>query len=357
MPARVTDGTCLARVVKLAIPLCRAAQCSTPRAGPGRLPEFDDWKIAVMIMAAILKSRKSKSAQYRFLHEHRRKLKRWLGLKRFPVRSTYFDRYRQAHRTFEAAIVLQGKQAMKEGVTTARSVAADKSLLRARGIPWHGKRKCKGKVPAKLRGTDRQADWGYSPYHKWVYGYSYEVLTTADPGTVQMPLAASANVASVSEHSTFASKIQHLPEANRFVLVDTGYDSNALGDAVERNPDGRPTGRRFVCPPNRRNVRGQPQSTRLSPAQREIRRRRWNRIKFYQSPRGQKLYSQRGRSVEPLHDRQKSLFELNSRVWHRGLENNQTQLLGMIFCYQLLLRYNHRYGRRNAQVKWIMESV
>jgi hypothetical protein len=357
MPARATDGTCLAKLVKLAVPLCRAAQCQGPRAGPGRPPEFDDWKIAVMIMAATLKRRKSKSAQYRFLLEHRLKLRRWLGLKCFPARSTYFDRYGRAHRLLEAAIVLQGRQALKEGVTSARSVAADKSLLWARGMPWHGKRRGKGRVPQKLHGVDRQADWGYSPYHKWVYGYSYEVMTTADAGTVHLPLSASADRANASEHSSFPAKIKHLHRTTRYVLADSGYDSNAIGDAVERDDQGRPTDRRFLCPPNRRNVPGRPTSTHLSRAERQAQQRRWKRIDFYNSPHGQKLYSQRGQSVEPLHDRLKSLFDLNPRVWHRGLGNNKTQLLSMIFCYQLLLRYNRRCGHRNAQVQWILESV
>jgi hypothetical protein len=360
MPARAMDGPCLAILVKLAIPLCRAAQCQSQQAGPGRPPEFDDWKIAVMIMAAILKSRKSKSAQYRFLLEHSQEFKRWLDLKRFPARSTYFDRYARVHRLFAEAIVLQGQQALKEGVTTAQSVSADKSLLQARGMPWHGKRRCKGKVPSKLHGVDRQADWGYSPYHKWVYGYSYEVMTTADAGTIHFPLSASADVASASEHASFPAKIKHLPKATRFMLNDSGYDSNAIGDAVERDEHGEPTGHRFVCPPNRRNLKGRrSRSSRehMSTAQREAQERRQQRIDFYHSPRGQKVYAQRGQSVEPLHERLKSLFDIDSRVWHRGLGNNQTQLLGMIFCYQLLLRYNHRCGRRNAQIKQIIESV
>jgi len=358
MPARATDGTCLAKLVKLAIPFCRAAQSQGPRAGPGRPPEFDNWKIAVLIMVATLKRRKSKSAQYRLLHEHRLKLKRWLSLDRFPARSTYFQRYRQAHRLFAEAILLQGRQALKEGVTTARSVAADKSLLWARGMPWHGKRRCKGKVPAKLHGVDRQADWGYSPYHKWVYGYSYEVLTTADPGTVHLPLSASADVASASEHASFPSKTKHLPAATRFALVDSGYDSNAIGDAVERDEHGRANGRHLVCPPNRRNLAGRPSGkSHLPPAEREAQQRRWRRIDFYRSPRGKRIYAQRSQSVEPLHDRLKSLFDLNPRVWHRGLGNNRTQLLASIFCYQLLLRHNRRCGHRNAQVQWILENL
>jgi hypothetical protein len=316
--------------------------------------------MAVMIMAATIKRRKSKSAQYRFLHEQRRKLKRWLGLEYFPARSTYFRRYAKAHRLFAAAIVLQGQRALKEGVTTARSVAADKSLLWARGMPWHGKRRCKGKVPAKLHGVDRQADWGYSPYHKWVYGYSYEVMTTADAGSIHFPLSASADVASASEHSSFPPKIPHLPKTTRFALLDSGYDSNAIGDAVERDEDGRATGHRFVCPPNPRNRTGhraKSSTGHLSQAERQAQQRRWRRIDFYNSPCGQQAYAQRGQSVEPLHERLKALFDLNPRVWHRGLGNNKTQLLSAIFCYQLLLRLNHRFGHRNAQVQWIMESV
>ena len=316
--------------------------------------------MAVLIMAATLKGRKSKSAQYRFLHERRGPFVRWLGLQRFPARSTYCDRYAKAHRLFEAAIHLQGQQALKEGVTTAGSVSADKSLLSARGMPWHGKRRCKGKVPVQLHGVDRQADWGYSPYHKWVYGYSYEVMTTADEGTVHLPLSASAGTASVSEYSSFPSKIKHLPDSTRFVLTDSGYDSNAIADAVEWDAEGRRTGRRYLCPPRGRTRPGRPSKPRtghVSSAERETSLRRQKRTSFYNSPTGQRAYAQRSRSVEPLHERLKALFDLNPRVWHRGLNNNKTLLLSVIFCYQLLLRFNHKLGRRNAQVRWILESI
>jgi hypothetical protein len=108
-------GPCLAKLVKMAIPLLRAAQGRCPRTGPGRPPEFDDWKIAVMIVAATLKNRKTKSAQCQFLHEHRRKLKRWLGMKFFPGRSTYFNRYRKAYRLLQEAVKLQGHLAIQIG--------------------------------------------------------------------------------------------------------------------------------------------------------------------------------------------------------------------------------------------------
>ena len=163
MFARATDGTCLATLVKLAIPLCRAAQCQCPRAGPGRPPEYDDWKIAVLIVVAVLKSRKSKSAQYRFVHEHSRELMRWLKLDQFPVRSTYFRRYRQADKLFQMAIELQGRQAIDSGLADASVVAVDKSLLTARGPYWNRKDRKARVEDAEAPRTRPAPDPGHRP--------------------------------------------------------------------------------------------------------------------------------------------------------------------------------------------------
>ncbi len=114
MPARALSGTCLERLVRMVCPLLRAAQRQCPRTGPGRRPDYEDWQIAALILAAVLHRRKSKSAQYRFLHERRAALQQGLHLHDFPARSTYFMRYRQAHRLFQQAIRLHGGQAPVE---------------------------------------------------------------------------------------------------------------------------------------------------------------------------------------------------------------------------------------------------
>ncbi len=84
-----------------------------------------------------------------------------------------------------------------------------------------------------------------------------------------------------------------------------------------------------------------------------VQQHRQKRISFYLSPPGQQLYAQRSQTVEPFNDWFKSLFEL----WHYGLQNNQTQILAAIFCYQLLLRYNRRCGRKNGQIKWVLDTL
>jgi len=212
---------------------------------------------------------------------------------------------------------------------------------------WHKKDRRCNRIPKGLRGVDRQSSWGYSPHHGWVQGYSFEVVTTATKGSIVVPLLASVDTASVSEHVSFAEKIDYLPEPTKYVLADSGYDNNDFGERIEYDQMGRRTGRRFLCPANRRNSSAEPKRSS----------RRQQRLAFYASARGRRLYAQRKQTVEPFNEWLKNLFELDQRVWHRGWANNRTQLLAAIFCYQWLLRYNHRKGRQNGQSQWILDTL
>jgi len=362
MFTRATDGTCLGELIDLAIPLCQAAAQRCPRTGPGRPPDYADWQIAALIMVSVLKKRKSKSSQHRFLVQNQQTLCDRLTLDCLPVRSTYFDRYKTAHAIFREAIALQGRKALAEHVACATTVSGDKSLLPARGPkppPKNPRYHC---CKEPRRGLDQQAAWGYSPHDGWVWGYSYEVVVSAGPKGVVIPLLASADVASANEHRTFAGKIARLPASTRNVLADSGYDDNSFGEQIEFHGgsgkrSGKRSGRRFVCPPQSRG--GKPAVGRCAHrGARELRRQhRIARCRFYQSRRGRRLYALRQTSVEPFHQWFKQLFELDERVWHRGVENNQTQLLAALFCYQLLVRYAHRHGRRDGQIKWILDAL
>ncbi len=359
MATRARDGTCLATLVRMAVPLFRQAERQCPRTGPGRKPQIPDWLIAVLIMIAVLKRKKSKSAQYRYLSEHRSEIAEWVDAEDFPSRSTYFDRYRRAYRLYQEAIRLQGQKAVEDGLADPTSVAVDKSLLSAQGPLWHKNNRQAGRIPKGLHGVDTESTWGYSEYHGWVQGYSYEVVVTATTNGTVWPLLASVDTASVSEHTTFGDKIAQLHNSVLYVLADSGYDNNDYGDRIEWDEKGHRTGKRFLCPENPRSTKqgkkGKPHPT--SQATRLERERRKQRREFFQSRRGRKLYARRGQTVEPFNDWLKSLFEVEHRVWHRGLDNNRTQLLAAIFAYQVLLRYNHRCGNENGQVQWILDTL
>jgi hypothetical protein len=355
MGRRATPGQALPELVELAIPLLKEAERQAPRTGPGAKPDFPDWMMAALIMIALLSKKKTKSAQFRYLRARRRDIAAWLGCARLPSRATYFRRYRRTHRLYREAIRLQGQQAIAEGIAVPEIVAGDKSLIEGRGPAWHVRDRHSGKVPA---GADVDTTWGYSEHHGWVQGYSFEVVVTATPGTVVFPVLASADTASASEARTFESKIDQLPAGTTAVLLDSGYDSNRLGERIEFDAQDRPTGRRCLCPPNpRNNKRPKTKPGGADASRARSRQRRSQRIEHYRSRQGRRLYGRRGKAVEPFHQWLKSLFELDGRAWHRGLANNQTQNLGSIFLYQLLVRYNHRCGNENGQIRWLMDTM
>lgn len=344
MARRTQAATPLQDLVRLAVPICRQAAAGCPKR-PGRPPQVPDWLLAVLLMVAVLQRKKTKSAQYRFLCAHRAPLTRWLGSDRFPGRSTYFERYRRAHHLFREAIRLQGRQAVRDGLADPEIVAVDKSLLAGLGPDWHKRQRDRGDRPA---GVDVETTWGYSEHHGWVQGYSYEVVVTATAGGVVWPLLASVDTASVSEMATFAEKIPDLPPQTHYVDADSAYDGDSHQQAIEQDAQGRPTGRRFLCPENPRNGTGQRPGAAAE--------RRRQRRAFLHSRRGRQIYRRRAQTVEPFHEHLARVFELE-QAWHRGLDNNRTQVLAAVFAYQVLLRYNHRQGRHNAQIKDVVDRL
>jgi len=348
-------GKCLKALVKLALPSFKQAESENPQFGRGRKLTIPEWFMAVLIMIAVLEKKKGKLAQFRYLSHRRHEIAAWTGAKCFPSLASYCRRYVKAHKFYRAAVRVQGEQAIAEGIANPEVIVVDKSLVDARGPEWHKTQQRAGKIPA---GVDVDATWGFSEYHDWVFGYSYEVAVAATPGSVVFPLMASVDVASASEATTAMEKLQQLPAGVVYVAADAGYDSNRLGEAVEYDADGNKTGRHFLCPENpRNNARKKTKPCHADKSRAESRRRRAERHKYRMSAKGKRIYARRSKTVEPFNHWLKSLFELDGKVWHRGLDNNRTQMLAAVFAYQLLVRYNHKHGSENGQVRWILEAI
>ena len=46
---------------------------------------------------------------------------------------------------------------------------------------------------------EAEADWGYSDYHGWVYGYSFETVVSAAKGSLVLPLLGSVGPAGTGD--------------------------------------------------------------------------------------------------------------------------------------------------------------
>lgn len=232
----------------------------------------------------------------------------------------------------------------------------DKSLVAARGRVRH---RHQGRDRRAGRGVDRDARWGRNEHDGWVYGYGYEVVVSCGKRGVLWPVLASADQANRAESVSFREKIADLPPPTRYVLADRGYDADDSCEAIEWKSNNRRTGRRFLCPSIERfNARRERRKEWKESCERKRRRtHRDARKAFLQTKRGKSLYARRSKTVEPFNSWFKALFELEDRVWHRGLDNNRTQLAAALFIYQILLRMNQQHGNANGQIKWILDAL
>lgn len=354
MSKRAKEGALLADIIVQASRTCQAAERACPRAGPGRKAEIPDWVLATMIMVGVSLRKKTKAAQWTWWIQHATDFARWIPGQRLPSRSTFYDRYRRCHRLLRQVVQLQGEHAVQQGWADARCIATDKSLVAGRGRCWQPRDRRCGYVP---RGVDTDTTWGYSTYDGWVQGFAFEVVVTAGNG-VAWPLLASVDTASRSEQKSFLEKIPALPCTTRYVLADSGYDSNAVAEAVE-GEDGCRTGRRFLCPEVPRPNNGRPRgpNSRESRRRQHHRRLRDARRRFWRSPRGRRLYARRKTRAEPFHAQLKHLFDLEERVWHRGLDNNRTAILAAIAVFQLLLTYNQRHNKPLGRLQCLLDGL
>lgn len=356
LTAPFPPGTPLRALINLAIPICRMAEPGLPPRGPGRPYEIPEWAIAVLIVVAVAKRLTTKSAQYRYLRAHADAFVTRLGIDRLPARSTYFARYRTAAVILtEAAVAHTAREAERSHIDV-RCTAADKTLIAAAGPVWHKTRRELGERP---KGVDGAASWSRSGHDGWVYGYGLEVVVTAPAGGLVWPVVGSLETGSIREAKTFPAKVPRLPGQTRYVLVDMGYDSNELGEAVEWDDRGERTGRRLVGPQQTRHDRygGRTREWRETRRRRRLREHRGERRQFYETSFGRSLYKRRGKTVEPFFGHFKEVFGLTGHCVHSGVENNRTYTLAALLLYQMLLVYNRIRRQANAEVKEILDLI
>lgn len=346
---RVKDDALLDSMLRMAVDVLKPISERTSHSGPGHPFEYQPWQVAAMMLVATLRRCKSKGSQYRFIKHHQHQLLSTLELERIPSRSTFYQRYRQGYGYLSLTLVVHARVTLEELQFEPEVAAVDKTLIPAKGKLWHNSQRQQGKCPP---GVDREADWGFSNHHRWVWGYGLETMVTADQDGYVVPLAASVEPANVSETQSVKDKIWMMPESLNYLLADAGYDSNALQQLVE--DVGQCT---FICPLQKRAGDDQPGQTKRRGERERQRQARIRRHDFYHSPEGQTLYARRSQTTEPFHEWIKELFDLHHHAWHRGLSNNRAQLLLALFAYQLMLRVNHALGNRNAAVTWILDAL
>jgi len=244
---------------------------------------------------------------------------------RYPTRRTWERRLASLPDKLPAQIGCLGCHLValiQPWATCGRAIAADSTVLRARGGVWHKKHREAGEVPHTS--IDVEAHWTKSGWHGWVYGWKLHLITVV--GGVWIPLAAELTPANANDSMEVGKLIVmgkcQLPADVRYLLGDTHYNTPVL---------------RGVC---------MFKEWWLVATHRGRRRKGDTGVEVRRI-----FHKLRSLAIENFNEHFKSIFDGHSQVHMRGLVGVRRFALGAVFVYQLALLYRHEYlGLRGSDL-------
>jgi hypothetical protein len=257
-------------------------------------------------------------------------------LSKIPDRRTLDRRLVEIVPQAEVQIRNLGLVLSVEGVTDGITAASDGSVFAARGPVWHKSDKEAGRIPDGLTGLDTEADWIYSAYHDWVYGYKAHVTTTVAPTTVRIVLEATVTGSACESH-ILKDRIAYLPDLVQTLLLDAGFDDGNLIDHCEAHgiqvlvPLAKPIG--------------------VSTSQ-----KRRDRAAYLATPAGSSRYQQRGSSIEPFFATIKSIFALDP-LPVKGKVKTSAFILLALYAWNLIVLFNFINNRPLGRVKPLLDVL
>ena len=237
---------------------------------------------------------------------------------RYPSRRTWERRLKALPERLPAQIGALGcylVDLIQPWATCGRAVAADSTVLRAKGGVWHRKHRDKGEVPHTS--IDTEAHWTKSGWHGWVYGWKLHLITVV--ADVWIPLAAELTPANHDDGTEAAKLIWldkcPLPPDIRYVLGDQHYNTPLL---------------RAICTLKEWWLA----ATHHGPYPHTDDGVEVRRI----------FHKLRSLSIENFNEHFKGIFDGHAQVPTRGLVATRRFALGAVFVYQLALLYRHEQG-------------
>jgi hypothetical protein len=234
---------------------------------------------------------------------------------RYPARRTWERRLKALPDKLPAQIGCLGRhlvELIQPWERCGRAIAADSTVLRARGGVWHKKHREAGEVPHTS--IDTQAHWTKSGWHGWVYGWKLHLITVV--GEVWIPLAAELTPANADDGTQAEKLMVEVPPDNvRLLLGDTHYNTPDLRAKC--------TLRGWLLVATRRGKRPK------TDVGKEVRRI---------------LHKLRSVSIENFNQHFKGIFGGHACVPTKGLVATRRFVLGAVFVYQLALLYRHEQG-------------
>jgi len=247
-----------------------------------------------------------------FIKNSNDKLLRICKINKIPDRRTIDRRFQLL--PISNIISNMGNLFLSEGLVNNESASIDSSMLKSAGPVWHKSDMKNNHLP--ISGIDTDAKWGFSNSKGWVWGYKLHM--SCSTGKLAVPLSACITTANVHDSKSYCTLIDSFAGLVQNILCDPAYDDGTLYESSKNYS------MRLICPIKKYH------STLPD---------RMKLVEFYNSKEGQKLYSQRKISIEPLFEILKGTFGI--RVLPvKGFGNVKSFVLICVLVYQLAVYYN-----------------
>lgn len=302
----------------------------------GRPCMYKQKDVAVMFAVMILKGIVHFKSMHKFLITNPLIVK-LLGFKKsIPDRSTLSRRFKNIYDFIKEQIRNMGRLLINTKITKAKIISIDSTMHQACGPVWHKKHKSKNFIPEKLRNVDKEAEWGYSQYKRWIYGYKTHLIATSAFKSLPMPIDCEITKANPQDNTIALPLLEQFSlQMTKYILADKGYDDKKLREVCE------PKKIKLIVPmkqcPNTKDER-------------------IPYIKFYHSKFGRKIYAQRGKTIEPLFGYIKELFS-TAKLKMKGFKNIRAYLSIAVWLYQALIYYNFLSKRGLRRLKYLVCAV
>ena len=303
--------------------------------GPSGMKLYSEQSMFKVYVVSLVKQLWSRRSVWRYL-TGMPQVAAACGLARVPNRRTLDRRLGEIGPQAERQIAALGLVLSLEEVTDGSMAASDGSAFEAAGPVWHKKDKKAGRIPNGLHGLDMDADWIYSTYHGWVYGYKAHVTVSVAPTTIRTVLSATVTGSACESH-VLQGQLPTLPPTVETLLLDAGYDdADLLTACAARAIDA-------IAPLSKPVGNSTPQARR-------------DRAAFLASPEGKALYKRRGSSIEPFFATIKDFFHLDP-LPVRG-EIAVEAVIGLaLYAWNLIVLFNFVNHRPLGQVKPVLDLL
>ena len=291
---------------------------------PGKKPDFS--ALSFLLLAAVAVTLRTFSdSELRKLLEKDQKLRKAMGFKRVPHRTTIGRRISTLVAEAEQQIALLGKGILAEVKPEddqSEVSAIDGRMYEALGPKWHKSDRDKGLVPVGLRNVDIESKWSKSGYRGWVQGYRLVLQGLAFPYPVPIFAAWRANNENEAKIATEALETGDL-KVTDVLLGDETYGGGQF-------------------PTLYKEAGGWVLTSKQLPTQ----RRTWKHD----------LYAYRKETIEVLFQRIIQASELKEcKV--KGEGRNGAFVLASVWLYQICFLANYREGKPLAHIKDHLDSA